>query len=49
MQHHKYSLNELESMIPFERAIYVQMLMDWIEKENERVRQENERMNRKTR
>lgn len=36
-------------MIPFERAIYVQMLMDWIEKENERVRQENERMNRKTR
>lgn len=27
MQHHKYSLTELENMIPFERDIYVQMLI----------------------
>ena len=27
MQHHKYSLTELENMIPFERDIYIQMLL----------------------
>lgn len=32
MQHHGYSLNELENMIPFEREIYVTMLKDYLEK-----------------
>ena len=41
MQHHRYSLTELDNMIPFEREIYINMLMDWIEKENERQKQEN--------
>jgi len=36
MQHHKYSLNELENMMPFERDIYVSMLLSWIEEEKER-------------
>ena len=36
MQHHKYSLTELDNMIPWEREIYVQMLVDYIEEENER-------------
>jgi len=27
-QHHKYSINEVENLIPFERDIYVQMLVD---------------------
>ena len=36
MQHHKYSLTELENMIPWEREIYVQMLVDYIKEENER-------------
>ena len=28
MQYHKYSLTELDGMIPFERDIYIQMLLD---------------------
>jgi hypothetical protein len=40
MQHHKYSLTELDNMIPFEREIYINMLMEWIEKENERIQRE---------
>ena len=43
MQHHKYSLTEIDNMIPFEREIYVQMLIKWIEEENERVKNENRR------
>ena len=38
MQHHKYSLTELENMMPWEREIYVQMLVDYIEEENERIK-----------
>jgi len=30
IQHHKYSLTELENMIPFEREIYVQMLIRYL-------------------
>lgn len=36
MQHHKYSLTELENMIPWEREIYIKMLVDYIKEENER-------------
>tara|TARA_A100001011_G_C14158207_1_gene777051 strand:- start:141 stop:266 length:126 start_codon:yes stop_codon:yes gene_type:complete len=36
MQHHKYSLNELENMIPFERDIYVHFLKEHLEEEEER-------------
>ena len=36
MQHHKYSLTELENMIPFEREIYVGLLMNYIKEEKER-------------
>jgi hypothetical protein len=41
MQHHKYSLTELENMIPWEREIYVAMLSQWIESENEKIKQRN--------
>ena len=44
MQHHKYSLTELENMMPWEREIYMGLLKDWIEKENERIKQENAKM-----
>ncbi len=44
MQHHKYSLTELDSMIPFEREIYVQLLIQHIKEENDRLRdQQNQR------
>jgi hypothetical protein len=38
MQHHKYSLTELEDMIPWERDIYVRMLMKWLKDEEQRQR-----------
>ena len=42
--HYKYSLSELENMMPWEREIYVTMLSQWIKEENER--QKRERRNR---
>ena len=36
MQHHKYSLTELENMIPWEREIYITLLKQHIEEENEK-------------
>jgi len=39
MQHHKYSLTELESMIPWEREIYIAMLISYIEEQNEKLKQ----------
>ena len=41
MQHHKYSLSELENMIPWEREIYLSLLVKHIQEENERLRQHN--------
>lgn len=41
MQHHKYSLTELENMVPWEREIYVAMLQQWIQNENEKIKQRN--------
>jgi hypothetical protein len=43
MQHHNYSLSDIENMIPWERDIYVSMLSDYIEKENERIKKLNNR------
>jgi hypothetical protein len=39
MQYHHYSLEDLENMIPFERDIYVAMLIKYLEEEKQR--QEN--------
>ena len=41
MQHHKYSLTELENMMPWEREVYLTLLQIHIEEENERIKQEN--------
>ena len=49
MQHHKYSLTELENMMPWEREIYMGLLSDWVKKENERVDKENAKMNQRQR
>ena len=42
MQNHKYSLNELDVMIPWEREIYVNMLVEDIKKAKEE--QQRQRM-----
>jgi len=39
MQHHNYSLSDLENMIPWEREIYVDMLITYIKEENEKRKQ----------
>ena len=43
MQHHKYSLTELENMMPWEREIYVGLLAEHIREENERIEKERSR------
>tara|TARA_Y100000004_G_scaffold33873_1_gene36108 strand:- start:574 stop:714 length:141 start_codon:yes stop_codon:yes gene_type:complete len=40
MHHHKYSLTELEMMLPWEREIYVDMLIQHIKEENDKLREE---------
>jgi hypothetical protein len=37
MQYHNYSLTEIEDMIPFERDIYVAMLVKYLEEEKQRL------------
>jgi hypothetical protein len=46
MQHHGYSLNELDNMVPWEREIYISLLQDYIKEENERIKRENRKYNR---
>jgi len=38
MHHHKYSLTELDNLIPWEKQIYVKMLTDFIKEQNERLK-----------
>ena len=40
MQYHKYSLTELENMIPWEREIYDSLLQQYIEEENLKQQQQ---------
>ena len=41
IQHHKYSLTEIENMIPWEREIYISLLQQYIEEENLKAQQRN--------
>jgi hypothetical protein len=44
MQHHKYSLTELENMMPWERTVYISLLNQWIkEQEEQRKAQQAQR------
>jgi hypothetical protein len=42
MQHHKYTLADLENMLPWEREIYVDMLVQYIKEENEKNKREQQ-------
>lgn len=42
MNHHKYSLTEIENMLPWERDIYVSLLVAYIKEENEKRQRENQ-------
>ena len=39
MQHHNYSLSDLEMMLPWEREIYVDMLVQHLKEEKRRARE----------
>ena len=41
MQHHKYSLTEIENMMPWEREVYLGLLNQYIEEENLKAQQAN--------
>jgi len=41
MQHHQYSLYDLENMIPWEREVYIGLLMQYIKEEKEQREREN--------
>ena len=41
MQHHKYSLADIENMMPWEREVYVTLLTQYIEEENLKQQQNN--------
>jgi hypothetical protein len=43
MQYHKYSLREIEEMLPFEREIYVAMLIEYLEEEKQRLESQKNR------
>ena len=43
MQHHKYSLTEIENMMPWEREIYMGLLAQWEKEENERIEKETQK------
>jgi len=42
MQHHNYSLTDLENMLPWEREIYVDMLIAYIKDENEKAKRKQQ-------
>lgn len=39
VQHHKYSLHEIENMIPWEREVYITLLIEHIKEENEKEKE----------
>tara|TARA_R100000406_G_scaffold94351_1_gene85950 strand:+ start:1501 stop:1638 length:138 start_codon:yes stop_codon:yes gene_type:complete len=44
MQHHNYSLTELENMMPWEYDIYLTLLKQFLEEEKQRI--ENQKHSR---
>jgi len=40
MQHHKYSLTDLDKLMPWEKEIYVSLLPNHIKEENEKRRRD---------
>jgi hypothetical protein len=43
MQHHNYSLSDLENMMPWEREIYVDMLITYIKEQNDKEKERQQR------
>ena len=44
VQHHHWSLTEIENLLPWERDIYVDKLATWIKEENLRIQDQERKM-----
>jgi hypothetical protein len=44
IQHHKWSLYDIENMTPFDRQVYVLLLQQWLKEENARITEQNRKM-----
>jgi len=42
IQHHKWSLSDIENLLPWERQTYLTMLMNWLKEEKERLQQQQQ-------
>ena len=47
MQHHKYSLTELGNMLPWEREVYIALLIEHLKEEQRVQREQEQKANRK--
>jgi hypothetical protein len=43
VQHHKYSLTDIEGMIPWERDVYVNLLAAYLQDERDRIEEQKRR------
>ena len=43
IQHHHWSLAELEDMLPYEKQVYQELLAQWVKEENERIEEMNKK------
>ena len=41
IQHHNWSLTEIEDMLPFERTLYSELLVQYVHEENAKIQEEN--------
>ena len=48
MQHHKYSLTELNNMIPWERDIYIELLLKHLKEEKEQHEEDMRKIRART-
>jgi len=39
-QHHKYQISEIENLIPYERDIYIDLLLAYIEEQKDKQKQQ---------
>jgi hypothetical protein len=43
MQHHNYSLTELDNMMPWEREVYLGLLMNFLKEEERKIEEQKRR------
>ncbi len=43
MQHHKYSLTELDNMMPWEREVYISLLLNFLKEQEEQQKEQEAR------